>query len=160
MAGTLEECPGIIAASGAEDDTRWVGYALFENLGTTAAALLHGEKGLLYRRLPAAKAGGDGISVGSAATEVGQALAQTLPRSVRRAYGMGDALAPWGGAGGSVAKGLAVVLGLPQAEGVVVVRVGDRAVLAVAPPAGGIMREQAMWVERAAALLEQAGLGK
>lgn len=159
VASTLEECPGIAAASGAEDDARWAGYALFENLGTPAAALLHGEKGLLYRRLPAAKAGGDGASVGSAATEVGQALAQTLPRSVRRAYGMGDALAPWGGAGGSVAEGLARVLGLPQAEGVVVVRVGEKAVLAVAPPVGGIMREQAVWVERAAALLEQSELG-
>lgn len=156
-AGILEECPGI-AEAGAEDDARWAGYALSENLGAPAAALLHQEKGLLYRRLPAAKAAGEGV--GPAATEVGQALAQTLPKSVRRAYGMGDALAPWGGAGGSVAKGLAVVLGLPQAEGVVVVRVGDKAVLAVAPPAGGIMREQAMWVERAAALLEQAGLGK
>ncbi len=154
-AGTLEECPGITEA-GQEDDARWAGYALSENLGVPAVALLHQDKGLLYRRLAAAKAGQMAAGAGA---EAGQALAQTLPKSVRRAYGMGDALAPWGGAGGSVAKGLAEALGLPQAEGVVVVRVGEKAVLAVAPPSGGIMREQAVWVERAAALLEQAGLG-
>ena len=72
---------------------------------------------------------------------------------------MGDALAPLGGVGGSSGLQLASFLGLRSAEGVVVVRVGNNALLAVAPPPGGIMRDQAVWMERAGALLEGAGVG-
>lgn len=161
--GVEEECLGLAQDPKMEDDVRWAGYALDENLGCPAVALLHGEQGLVYyrrRRSKGAAASLSSSSSTSAGEELAKALLQTLPKSTRRAVGMGDALAALGGVGGKSGVQLAQVLGMPKAEGAVVVRVGERALLVVAPPAGGIMRDQAVWVERAAALLEASGLGK
>lgn len=156
-----EECVGV-TDSKVEDDLRWAGYALDENLGCPAVAVLHGEKGLVYyRRKPSRNSNPPpaSSSSSSAAADLAKAMLLSLPKSTRRAMGMGDALAALGGVGGSSGAQLASSLGLRSAEGVVVVRVGSNALLAVAPPPGGIMRDQAVWVERAGALLEGSGIG-
>jgi len=164
VGGIEEECLGLVARDPQmEDDVRWAGYALDENLGCPAVALLHGEQGLVYyrrRRSKGAAAASSSSSSSSSSIELAKALLQTLPKGTRRAVGMGDALAALGGVGGSSGAQLARELGMSKAEGAVVVRVGERGLLLVAPPGGGIMRDQAVWVERAAALLEASGLGK
>lgn len=157
--GMEEEYLGPGPGSAMEDDVRWVGYALDENLNCPAVALLDSERGLLYYRRRR-RISSPFPPSSSLLKELALALAQALPAQSRRAVGMSDALASLGGAGGTTGMGLAQVLGMSQVEGAVVVRVGPRAVLAVAPPAGGIMRDQAVWVERAAALLEASGLGE
>jgi hypothetical protein len=163
VGGVEEECLGLVAQDPQmEDDVRWAGYALDENLGCPAVALLHGEQGLVYyrRRRSKGAAATAAAAASSSSLELAKALLQTLPKGTRRAVGMGDALAALGGVGGGSGAQLALVLGMAKAEGAVVVRVGERGVLLVAPPGGGIMRDQAVWVERAAALLEASGLGK
>jgi len=163
VGGVEEECLGLVAQDPQmEDDVRWAGYALDENLGCPAVALLHGEQGLVYyrRRRSKGAAATAAAAASSSSLELAKALLQTLPKGTRRAVGMGDALAALGGVGGGSGAQLALVLGMAKAEGAVVVRVGERGLLLVAPPGGGIMRDQAVWVERAAALLEASGLGK
>eukprot|EP00624_Nannochloropsis_granulata_P007889 evm.model.NODE_9949_length_46820_cov_28.931910.2 len=155
VGGIEEECLGLVAEDPQiEDDVRWAGYALDESLGCPAVALLHGQQGLVYYRRRSRKG-----ATSSSSLELAKALLQTLPKGTRRAIGMGDALAALGGLGGDSGAQLAQVLGMAKAEGAVVVRVGERGLLLVAPPAGGIMRDQAVWVERAAALLEASGGG-
>jgi hypothetical protein len=140
-----------------EDDVRWGGYALEENLGSPSVCLLHAEKGLLYRRSRTSSSLNTDTNTH---TQITTNLLKVLPPTSRRAVGMGDALAPFGGVNGEIGSKLAQTLTLTQAEGVVVVRVGEKGLLAVAPPKGGIKREQAVWVERVGTLLEAAGLGK
>lgn len=155
VGGVEEECFGLVARDPQlEDDVRWAGYALDENLGCPSVAVLHGEQGLVYYRRRSSK---DATS--SSSLELATALLQTLPVGTRRAIGMGDALAALGGVAGNSGAQLAQVLGMAKAEGAVVVRIGERGLLLVAPPVGGIMRDQAVWVERAAALLEGSGRG-
>lgn len=77
----LEECRSISDVN-VEDDLRWAGYALYENIGSPSVALLHSDKGLLYyRRLPSSSS--SSLS-SSPATETCQALLQSLPKSGRR----------------------------------------------------------------------------
>lgn len=158
--GVEEEYLGPGPGSAMEDDVRWVGYALDENLDCPAVALLDSERGLLYYRRRRRTVSSPCPPSSSPLKELALALAQALPAQSRRTVGMSDALASLGGAGGTTGMGLAQVLGMSKVEGAVVVRVGPRTVLAVAPPAGGIMRDQAVWVDRAAALLEASGLGE
>lgn len=142
----LQEEFSALSDEGADDDARWCGFALSEVTGAAVTMLLDGENGVVY-----ARGGPEGERAGGKALAAGLLQAVEGREGVVRAQDVVQ---------GEIKAALRRILGLQAAaEGAVLLGVGARRVLVVAPDrgAGRFRRSDAVWLERAANLLVQEG---